>query len=71
MELGGKLLLIVFDDVDLDFVVDIVMMVNFFSFGQVCINGICVFVLVKCKVVFEQKILVCVECICVGDVFDL
>lgn len=33
MELGGKLLLIVFDDVDLDFVVDIVMMVNFFSFG--------------------------------------
>lgn len=33
MELGGKLLLIVFDDVDFDFVVDIVMMVNFFSFG--------------------------------------
>lgn len=33
MELGGKLSLIVFDDADFDFVVDIVMMVNFFSFG--------------------------------------
>lgn len=69
MELGGKLLLIIVDDVDFDFVVDIVMMVNFYSFGQVCINGIWVFVLVKQKVEFEYKIFEWVVCICFGDLF--
>lgn len=67
MEFGGKLLLIVCVDVDLDLVVDVVMMVNFYSVGQVCINGICVFVFRICFVVFEGKLLDCVVCICIGD----
>ncbi|MFJ5490442.1 betaine-aldehyde dehydrogenase [Pectobacterium carotovorum] len=70
MELGGKSPLIIFDDADLDKAADIAMMANFFSSGQVCTNGTRVFIPQALQAQFEEKILVRVQRIRIGDPTD-
>ena len=67
MELGGKSPLIVCDDADLDRAVDIAVMANFFSSGQVCTNGTRVFVPQALKADFEAKVVERVTRIKLGD----
>ncbi|QRX83496.1 betaine-aldehyde dehydrogenase [Glaciimonas sp. PAMC28666] len=71
MELGGKSPLIVFADADLDRAVDIAMMANFYSSGQVCTNGTRVFVHRSLKEAFEAKVLERVARIRLGDPQDI
>lgn len=70
MELGGKSPLIIFDDANLDRAVDIAMMANFYSSGQVCTNGTRVFIPKTLKTAFEQKLLERVKHIHLGDPLD-
>lgn len=70
MELGGKSPLIIFDDADLDKAVDIAMMANFYSSGQVCTNGTRVFVPESLKSQFEDKITERVARIKIGSPVD-
>jgi betaine-aldehyde dehydrogenase len=70
MELGGKSPLIVFQDADLDRAVDVAMMANFYSSGQVCTNGTRVFVHRSIKHAFEQKIIERTARIRLGDPLD-
>lgn len=70
MELGGKSPLIICDDADLSLAADIAMMANFFSSGQVCTNGTRVFVPAALKTAFEQEILIRIQAIRPGCLFD-
>jgi betaine-aldehyde dehydrogenase len=70
MELGGKSPLIVFDDADLERAVDIAMMANFYSSGQVCTNGTRVFVQRDVLPRFEALLLERVRRIRLGDPMD-
>lgn len=56
MELGGKSPLIICPDADLNRAVDVALMANFYSSGQVCTNGTRVFVPKSLKSAFEAKI---------------
>lgn len=49
LELGGKFLLIIFDDVDIENVIFVVINVNFYFIGQICFNGMWVFVYIIIK----------------------
>lgn len=70
MELGGKSPLIICEDADLDRAVDVAMMANFYSTGQVCTNGTRVFVPKTLKDKFEQGILSRLPFIKLGDPND-
>ena len=70
MELGGKSALIIFDDCDLERAVDIAMMANFFSSGQVCTNGTRVFVQKTIKEKFEEGVKNAMENIRIGQPMD-
>lgn len=70
MELGGKSPLIICEDANLDKAVDIAMMANFYSTGQVCTNGTRVFVPKSLKDKFEQGILSRLPFIKLGDPND-
>lgn len=67
MELGGKSALIVCADADLDLAVDVAMMANFYSSGQVCTNGTRVFVPQALQAAFTAKLLAAVARIRIGD----
>lgn len=60
MELGGKVLVIVCEDVDLDFVVVQCVFGVFFFFGQICMSMERVFVYESVSKVFEEKFVVVV-----------
>ncbi len=70
MELGGKSPLIVFDDADFERAVDIAVMANFFSSGQVCTNATRVFVPRAHVAAFEAAVAGRVERIRIGDPMD-
>ncbi|CAI3922174.1 Acyl-CoA reductase or other NAD-dependent aldehyde dehydrogenase (AdhE) (PDB:1A4S) [Commensalibacter communis] len=70
MELGGKSPLIICDDADVNDAVNIAMMANFFSTGQVCTNGTRVFVPASMKKAFEAKLLERVQHIHLGHPMD-
>lgn len=70
MELGGKSPLIVFDDADFERAVDIAVMANFFSSGQVCTNGTRVFVPRTQIAAFEDAVLERIQRIRPGDPMD-
>ncbi|KHJ30368.1 putative betaine aldehyde dehydrogenase [Erysiphe necator] len=57
MELGGKSPLIILPDTDIEKAVDVAMMANFFSTGQVCTNGTRVFVHRTMKTAFERRLI--------------
>ena len=67
MELGGKSPLIVLADSDLDNAVNGAMMANFFSSGQICTNGMRVFILKGMKEEFEKKLIEKMQFIQPGD----
>ncbi|KAI1395427.1 aldehyde dehydrogenase [Hypoxylon fuscum] len=70
MELGGKSPLVVLPDAPVDQAVDVAMMANFYSTGQVCTNGTRVFVPRKLKTAFERALLEKMKYIRAGDLFD-
>ncbi len=70
MELGGKSPLIIFPDTDLDLAVNVAMMANFYSSGQVCTNGTRVFIHESIKTSFIEKLLKSMQHIRVGDPLD-
>ncbi|MDI2113618.1 betaine-aldehyde dehydrogenase [Commensalibacter nepenthis] len=70
MELGGKSPLIICDDADVNDAVNIAMMANFFSTGQVCTNGTRVFVPASMKQAFDAKLLERVKHIHLGHPMD-
>lgn len=70
MELGGKSPLIILPDADLKRAVDIAMMANFYSSGQVCTNGTRVFIPNSLKAEFEAGLLERVKHIRMGDPLD-
>ncbi|MFC0179449.1 betaine-aldehyde dehydrogenase [Thorsellia kenyensis] len=67
LELGGKSPLIIFANCDLNRAVDIAMMANFYSTGQVCTNGTRVFIPQELKTAFEEKIIEKIKNIHMGD----
>ncbi|KAI5861971.1 betaine aldehyde dehydrogenase [Durotheca rogersii] len=69
-ELGGKSPLIVMPDADLERAVDVAMMANFFSTGQVCTNGTRVFVPREMTESFERALLEKMQYVRAGDLFD-
>ncbi|KAI1410252.1 aldehyde dehydrogenase [Hypoxylon sp. FL1857] len=71
MELGGKSPLVILPDAILDHAVDVAMMANFFSTGQVCTNGTRVFVPRAMKKSFESNLLKKIEYVRAGDLFNL
>ncbi|MDO4683234.1 MAG: betaine-aldehyde dehydrogenase [Lautropia sp.] len=70
MELGGKSPLIILDDADLKLAVDIALMANFYSSGQVCTNGTRVFVPTSLKERFEKAVVERAGRIRIGDPLD-
>lgn len=44
MELGGKLLVLIFEDVDIECVLDVVLFIIFLINGECCIVGLCIFI---------------------------
>lgn len=70
MELGGKSPVIVLPDSEIETAVDGAMMANFFSTGQVCTNGTRVFVPRALKAQFEKRLVVKMDYIRGGDLFD-
>ncbi|KAL7627300.1 hypothetical protein AAE478_001491 [Parahypoxylon ruwenzoriense] len=70
-ELGGKSPLIVLPDADVERAVDVAMMANFFSSGQVCTNGTRVFIPREMKESFERILLSKIQYIRAGDLFNL
>lgn len=70
MELGGKSPLVVLPDADADKAVDVAMLANFFSTGQVCTNGTRVFVPRALKADFERVLAQKMAYIRPGDLFD-
>ncbi|KAI1453373.1 aldehyde dehydrogenase [Annulohypoxylon moriforme] len=71
MELGGKSPLVVLPDAEVEQAVDVALMANFFSTGQVCTNGTRVFVPCKMKKEFEARVLEKVKFVRAGDLFDM
>lgn len=71
LELGGKVLVLVLDDVDLDVVVDVIVFGVFFNQGQICMLIECVIVDCKIVEVFVDKLVVKVCMFCVGDLIDV
>ncbi|KAI0871557.1 betaine aldehyde dehydrogenase [Hypoxylon argillaceum] len=71
MELGGKSPLVVLPDAAVDQAVDIAMMANFFSSGQVCTNGTRVFVPRAMKKKFEKVLLEKMAFVRAGDLSDM
>ncbi|KAI0436617.1 betaine aldehyde dehydrogenase [Xylaria telfairii] len=71
MELGGKSPLVVLPDAAVGQAVDVAMMANFFSSGQVCTNGTRVFVPRAMKKDFERVLLEKIPFIRAGDLFDM
>ncbi|KAI0016866.1 betaine aldehyde dehydrogenase [Xylariomycetidae sp. FL0641] len=71
MELGGKSPVVVLPDAEVDKAVDVAMMANFFSSGQVCTNGTRVFVPRAMKKEFESNLLGKMQYIRAGDLFDM
>lgn len=67
MELGGKSPLVILPDADIKRAVDVAMMANFYSSGQVCTNGTRVFVPETMKKDFEAGLLERVKHIHMGD----
>jgi betaine-aldehyde dehydrogenase len=67
MELGGKSALIIFPDTDLELAVNVAMMANFYSSGQVCTNGTRVFVHESIKQKFIEKLLTTMPNIKIGN----
>ncbi|OTB00382.1 hypothetical protein M426DRAFT_66002 [Hypoxylon sp. CI-4A] len=70
MELGGKSPLVVLPDAQVEQAVDVAMMANFFSTGQVCTNGTRVFVPRAMKKAFESTLLEKIKFVRAGDLFD-
>ncbi|KAI0525882.1 betaine aldehyde dehydrogenase [Xylaria bambusicola] len=71
MELGGKSPLVVLPDALLDQAVDVAMMANFFSSGQVCTNGTRVFIPRAMKKDFEKLLLEKIPFVRAGDLSDM
>ncbi|KAI0161851.1 aldehyde dehydrogenase [Hypoxylon sp. FL1284] len=71
MELGGKSPLVILPDAAVDQAVDVAMMANFYSTGQVCTNGTRVFVPRSMKKSFERALLDKMKYVRAGDLFDL
>jgi betaine-aldehyde dehydrogenase len=71
MELGGKSPLVIFPDADIDLAVDVAMMANFFSSGQVCTNGTRVFIHRSIKELFMDKLIECTRKIRIGNPLDM
>lgn len=71
MELGGKSPLIILPDADVDRAVDVAMLANFFSCGQVCTNGTRVFVPEQMKASFEKILLEKMVNVRPGDLMDM
>ncbi|KAI2628338.1 betaine aldehyde dehydrogenase [Xylaria nigripes] len=67
MELGGKSPLIILPDASVNQAVDVAMMANFFSSGQVCTNGTRVFVPRSMKKDFEKVLLGKIPYVRAGD----
>ncbi|KAI1819152.1 betaine aldehyde dehydrogenase [Xylaria intraflava] len=70
MELGGKSPLIVLPDAAVDQAVDVAMMANFYSSGQVCTNGTRVFIPRAMKKDFESALLEKIPFVRAGDLYD-
>jgi betaine-aldehyde dehydrogenase len=70
MELGGKSPLIVFDDADLENAIGGAMLGNFYSSGQVCSNGTCVFVHEAVHDRFVERLVERTKAIRIGDPLD-
>ncbi|KAI1775432.1 aldehyde dehydrogenase [Hypoxylon cercidicola] len=70
MELGGKSPLVVLPDADVDQAVDVAMMANFYSTGQVCTNGTRVFVPRALKPSFERALVAKMQYVRAGDLFS-
>ncbi|RYO75594.1 hypothetical protein DL762_005701 [Monosporascus cannonballus] len=70
MELGGKSPLVVLPDARVDQAVDVAMLANFFSTGQVCTNGTRVFVPRAMKAEFERVLLDKIRYVRPGDLSD-
>lgn len=68
MELGGKSPPLIIPDADINNAVDVAMMANFYSTGQVCTNGTRVFVPCSLKGEFERRLVAKMEYIHSGDV---
>ncbi|KAI0458754.1 betaine aldehyde dehydrogenase [Xylaria acuta] len=71
MELGGKSPLVILPDAAVDQAVDVAMMANFFSSGQVCTNGTRVFVPRAMKKDFERVLLEKISFVRAGDLSDM
>ncbi|KAF2971049.1 hypothetical protein GQX73_g2444 [Xylaria multiplex] len=71
MELGGKSPLVVLPDAAVDQAVDVAMMANFFSSGQVCTNGTRVFIPRSIKKDFERVLLERIAFVRAGDLSDM
>lgn len=71
MELGGKSPLVVLPDAPVDQAVDVAMMANFFSTGQVCTNGTRVFIPRAMKKAFESGLLEKIKYVRAGDLFNM
>ncbi|KAI1373910.1 aldehyde dehydrogenase [Hypoxylon crocopeplum] len=71
MELGGKSPLVVLPDAAVDQAVDVAMMANFFSTGQVCTNGTRVFIPRAMKKSFERRLLDQMKYVRAGDLYNL
>ncbi|KAI4858900.1 aldehyde dehydrogenase [Hypoxylon rubiginosum] len=70
MELGGKSPLVVLPDAAVDQAVDVAMMANFYSTGQVCTNGTRVFVPRAMKTSFERVLVEKMKYVRAGDLFN-
>ncbi|RWA13602.1 hypothetical protein EKO27_g1488 [Xylaria grammica] len=71
MELGGKSPLVILPDAAVDQAVDVAMMANFFSSGQVCTNGTRVFVPRAMKKDFERVLIEKIAFVRAGDLSDM
>ncbi|KAI3318669.1 aldehyde dehydrogenase [Xylariaceae sp. AK1471] len=71
MELGGKSPLVVLPDAAVYQAVDVAMMANFFSTGQVCTNGTRVFIPRAMKKEFERVLLEKIPYVRAGDLSDM
>ncbi|TRX98371.1 hypothetical protein FHL15_001016 [Xylaria flabelliformis] len=71
MELGGKSPLVILPGAAVDQAVDVAMMANFFSSGQVCTNGTRVFVPRAMKKDFERALLQKIPFVRAGDLSDM
>ncbi|KAI1815808.1 aldehyde dehydrogenase [Poronia punctata] len=71
MELGGKSPLVILPDAAVDQAVDVAMMANFYSTGQVCTNGTRVFVPRAMKKDFERVLLEKIPFVRAGDLYDM